>query len=630
MCGFIGCFTFDSSKRSVLDIDRVTRKHAFERIRYRGRDSDGIFEDTNVLLIHSRLAIHDVSSNGAQPFLIDSGRYALAFNGEIYNYPELKKILLATENIHFQGSSDTEVLAYWLAYAKTKTPEAALNGDWSFCFYDKLKRTILLSRDRYGSKPLYIKYNSDAVYFGSDPLSLLILSRETLAPNIDQIGDFLSYGSGFESLDTWFQGIFRLAPSSSILFNSSGSKQIYNYYHRTFGDTPIDYPTHCSEYLSLLSDSVRLRLSSDRGIALALSSGIDSSSIAYLASSSSNKLNTYTLSLENSNEIYKGIHKSSARFSDSSFLPQLTDSLNLDSYLVNLPNNHDVLLSYSDFVRTATCPHTSHTTLFLSSFYQAVSQTSKVILEGQGADELLAGYTIRHFFPLILTLLQRNSYRRIVDETIKHLSEFTLSSILQMGLRSQFFPLSSLIKSSLPHQNFVGGYSPLLRLAKATNQSRNDSKALTPMANELLSCHTTGLVNLLAYGDLLSMSSGVESRNPFIDHRLVDFISQFDASQFVSKGYGKYFHRICLAESGFPLPNLLWNRTKLGFPSPLSAYFGANSRAYHWLYDRLSSPFYDGLLSKKSLIAVLESGSISPNKIYRLVGILLWEDLFFK
>ena len=273
MCGFIGLYNKNFSNI------RYSGNHLKGLLRHRGPDYASMVKEDNLLLVHNRLSIIDLSEEANQPFVSADTGNILVFNGEIYNYKQLKK---KYKDIKWQTNSDTEVIIRLYDLLGTAFV-SELNGIFAFAIYDKKYRKILLYRDRFGVKPLYYKIENGNIYFSSEIKGILYFLKD-YGWNYKALYDYLEFGLMCHDEETFIDGIYSLSPGTFLEMNLSGG-QSSKYTYWDIGSADLSHKSEDEVYeetLFLLQDSVRLNLVSDVEIGVSLSSGLDSTLLFYL------------------------------------------------------------------------------------------------------------------------------------------------------------------------------------------------------------------------------------------------------------------------------------------------------------------------------------------------------------
>ncbi len=551
MCGISGFVTVGQPH----DVEELRDAHAL--LRHRGPDDegyvcrtadgmiplrgDGSAEEfgqlthvsevsrTDLFLGHYRLSIIDPTPGGHQPMSDETGRYHLVYNGEIFNYIELRATLEQSGHV-FQTDSDTEVvlraLIAWRGGAFTR-----FNGMWALAFWDDATRTLLLSRDRFGIKPLFYSVTQDTIYFASEVKALRrVLGRGTL--NASAATRYLERCLLNDQADTFWSDIQELRPAHSLCWQS-GSVTAQAYWSLVVRTDFSDEQDAADAFGALFEDSLRLRMRSDVSVGALLSGGLDSSLIV-------STLHKLGLMREGLFEVFSAVF-SEEEFSERRHVETLVDELGLMAHYVTpspdmLESDLDNLLHYHDQ------PFRSLAVYSQYLLYRTVAQESdvKVLLNGQGADELFAGYT-RHYAVLLGELLARGRFKGYWREA-------------RLFSNSRGVPLRVLLRQSLGHA----------RRALSTEE----------YLNAQLESEVTGsaLREYLAYEDRNSMSASVESRVPFLDYRIVELAFSMPSSlkirDFTSKRVERAYARGIVPASivnrsdkmGFVSPQELWQR----------------------------------------------------------------------
>ena len=276
MCGFAGFITSDIS---VLNRAHAEAERMALAIQHRGPDDAGVWADTKdgIALGFRRLSILDLSSAGHQPMLSKSGRFVMSFNGEIYNYLELKNTLLKEEYI-FNSNSDTEVLLVSYIHWGEKCIHK-FNGMWAFAIYDKSNDKLFCSRDRFGVKPFNYSFFKDTFIFSSEIKFIISYFPELNNPNYNVIANYCRTGVGAQLKETWFHNVYRLEPAHNLIIqnNEITLKKYWDYPKKT--NLEISFNDAIIEYKKIFDDAIKLRMRSDVPVGFTLSSGIDSSSL---------------------------------------------------------------------------------------------------------------------------------------------------------------------------------------------------------------------------------------------------------------------------------------------------------------------------------------------------------------
>jgi asparagine synthase (glutamine-hydrolysing) len=625
MCGIFGIYNITASE----PFREVVFKDSLLTMQHRGPDANSVKSFNNkAILGHVRLSIIDLNEESNQPFVLDD-RYWMVYNGEIYNYIELKEALVGA-GYHFRTSGDTEVLLrayqHWGEECVSR-----FNGMWSFAIYDCIENTLFCSRDRFGIKPFNYALIDDQFIFASEIKAILAYFPQLKNPNYNVIANYCRTGVGAQHRETWFENVFRLEPAHNLLISGSGivKKRYWDYPRHISQD--INFPDAVLKYREILADAVKLRMRSDVPIGFTLSSGLDSTSLVCLLKDQFNGNNhTYTAAFSGNNfdKSEKQNFKNDIEINEPSIVKRLAAELELDPTIIEINYNN-----YPDelekIIYSLESGHSSPAIFPLNQILEVARKDVTVIIEGQGADELMGGY-ISNVMPVyLIELISRLKFKRAYHElkaftkVYSPLTSFMLF-VRQYGsshLRKMYFQLSGI-------ESFFKGY---LKKYVEIKDFPNVPVGFRNILNKhLYKAHTGGLVNLLHYGDAISMAHTLESRLPYMDYRLVEFAFTLPSEYKVRLGLGKYIHRKAM-ENIVP-EYILQNPIKFGFESPLSHIFkeeGENSVKELLLSERCMSR---GLFSKDQLNKAFQehkSGRKNHSRIlYRILSVELWFRLF--
>lgn len=525
---------------------------------HRGPDAAGDFAEPGVAFAFRRLAILDLSPAGNQPMSDPSGRYRLMHNGEIYNYRELRAELEGKGH-RFHTGTDTEVI---LA-AYTEWGESCLrrfNGMWAFAIWDSETRSLFASRDRFGVKPFYYHRDGTRLLFASEPKALLAGGVNRIA-NPRVIRDYVQQGYLDHTAETFFEGIVRLAPAHSLTFDADGLR-LSRYWSLEPRDSPEGDAAEAVR--EMLFDAVRLRLRSDVPVGTCLSGGLDSSAIvrivdrllrteAHNARQVGDRQQTFTAFFEDRSVNERPFAE--AAIADTRTKPHWV-TFDADGLVGNVLS----------IVEAQDEPFGS--TSMIAQWYvmrEAKRAGLTVMLDGQGADEIFAGYH-GYFAPFFADLLAAGrfgalrqelmAYRRLHGASHAHLANLVVRRFMPERIR-WIARGRAQGGSSLVHPNLPGGYTP-------EPEDLSGSDRLTRMLRLLLT--TRGLPELLRYEDRNSMAHSLEARVPFLDYRLVELMFSLRAGALIERGMTKAVLRRALSDV---LPPLIRDRVdKLGFVTP--------------------------------------------------------------
>ena len=632
MCGINGIAL---SSRSRRRFDVATLRRMRDVLTHRGPDDAGIFVSAaNVGLGHRRLSIVDVAS-GQQPMTNEDGNLQITYNGEIYNHADFRAPLEARGHV-YQSHCDTETILHLYEEHGEKCVEH-LRGMFAFAIWDERKRELFIARDRLGVKPLYYAQTFDgSLYFASEIKSLLETGVIKPEINFQVLPDYLANHapSGEETL---FSGIKRLLPGHTLLWRD-GELQIKRYWdvsfqsHENESRSDSDY---IEEWRELFRESVRLRLMADVPLGMFLSGGIDSSAIAAVMSGMvAEPIKTFSVAFaeREANELEY------ARLVARAFK---TD-------------HHEVVVSPEDFF--AALPklvwhedepiaHPSSVALYFVS--ELAARHVKVVLTGEGSDELLAGYG--RYRKTILNLKLGAHYQKLptaIRQTIsRQVAALPLASRLRQKLQRTFLTVAPDFES-IYFDNFAvfprfmqrdlltvnaserigaGNLDPYAIVGNLLEQSDADS-----LLNSLLYADTkTYLHELLMKQDQMSMAASIESRVPFLDHKLVEFSAKLPEHLKLRGATTKYILRESM--KGL-LPEAILSRPKMGFPVPVGAWFrGAHASLIdeYVLGERASSrDIFDPAFVRSLVQRHQTGGEDHSERLWALVNFEIWQRQF--
>lgn len=615
VCGIAGLITTGSVNSARLAA--MTRA-----IAHRGPDGEGLFVagscdraasgaqpqtvplggDISVGFGHRRLAIVDTSSAGHQP-MCRRERYWITFNGEIYNYLELRAELVAA-GYHFHTATDTEVIlaAYerWGVECLNR-----FNGMWAFAILDLRERTLFLARDRLGVKPLYIMRSAGSFYFASE-IKAFHKSGLRLTPNEKLLGSFIVQGHDLFTNDTAFAEVVSL-PRATYLHTPlaellSGNPQPKTYWvlEATAADERFTQEAarrYSDRYLELLTDAVRLRLRADVPVGSALSGGLDSSSIVSLVNEQLGQLGSKQLQRTFSS-VYRG--PEGRGIDESGYIRMLTSALRVDGKEVN-PNGDEVRDQYSSIVYALDEPADSSCISGWFTF-KLVSQSGVVVtLDGQGADEQLAGYLFYFTYWL-------SNSRDVVRNTLQALRN---PQNLRFAAAGAAFNLL--------------GRAGLRSMARELLRRKGKRHDVYQALNLRLRDDTLSILpRLLHFADRSSMAHAIESRMPFLDYRLMEFCASIPASYKLHDGWTKYIARAAM--QGRLPDSVTWRKNKQGWPSPDRYWFSGELRDWACaIIDR--SEMLRSLGFSGRAESLLEARTMQP--FIRHLNVALWHELFF-
>jgi len=506
--------------------------------------------DIKLALGFRRLSILDLSPTGHQPMSYMNGRYWIVFNGEIYNYLEIKEELHKNE-YNFKSNTDTEVILAAYDYFGADCLNK-FNGMWAFCIYDSVKREIFISRDRFGIKPLYYYEDENLLLFCSEIKQLIAFRELKIIPNITKVlNDFQRDTIEYTS-ETAFTNVHRFPKAHYLKIKIDQFKNIENHFNLFYdlpkGDENVnnrfsdnEAQRYSEEYYNLLEDAVKLRLRSDVEVGTCFSGGLDSSSVVHMVNNLLKKENkvskqkTFSLVFSTKDTKY---------CDESIFIDEMTESYSLNSYKIE-PTLEDVIQEYESMIYAMDTPQHSTLMSYMFTYKLVKSHGVTVTLDGQGADELQAGYLY-----YLINYFSNAKLRNVASAYSDFIKTQGSSKFIHLGLTFKvidFLHLKSTISQVLRKKGITN--DPWLRLNKKLNEDFNYN-----------------LQTLFHYGDRGAMWNSVENRFPMMDYRLVEFWMRMPECYKVNNGYTKYVARLALNNR---LPDsVVWRRDKKGWEMP--------------------------------------------------------------
>lgn len=608
MCGIAGIWQRDGAPLAHNVLGRMAGT-----LRHRGPDGTGEWRDGCVGFAHTRLAIVDVSQDSAQPMRRLDSSLVLVYNGEIHNYKELRSQLHA-EGGRVQSDGDTEVV---LA-AFEHWGEAAFerfNGMWALAIWDGPSRRLLLSRDRFGIKPLYYSVHGDRIAFASEPKAILAAFPEERCFDGSEVHAFLIGGSPDVGDHSFFRNIRAIAPAATVTLDADGGVRSTSYWNFSPGTINTQNDQHEEQFRDLLKDAVRLRMRSDVPVGAALSGGLDSSAVVRLAVSSGVTLDCFSLR-------YPG-----KPYDESAYAAAVADTANYRMHWIE-PDPGDIIALTRDIVWHHDAPVPIRARLPQWAVMREASRHVKVILEGHGSDELLAGYP--HFdLPFFLDRLRTLRWRSPAS-LFAFRRELARLAELRGGRQGFITAMcAKRIKRHLParpwtqfeSRQFSSQFGRLDPLRHRAPWASPDVPR--PFASHLnnalwLEFRYGGMPEALHAADAASMAFSIESRAPFLDHRLVEFCFSLPFDEKIRDGWTKSILRRALVDD---LPQSVLQRTrKLGFPAPFGDWLSSDA-SYTGIRDVLLSQasLSRGILSPAALKRWLPPGAFGQRYVRRYV-----------
>lgn len=605
MCGILGVKNLSPLKRS----DVISRM--LEKIRHRGPDANGFFSHENIYFGHTRLAIHDLTQTGSQPMTSYDGEWVIVFNGEIYNHQEIKNVLLKENPISFKGNSDTEILINAIAtFGIKKTLELSV-GMFAFAAYKVSERKLYLVRDRFGEKPLYYGQQNGIFAFSSELKALkpLVENGWKFDINRDVLATYMRLGY-VPTPYSIYANIKKLEAASYLEIDDAGSQSLYRYWNdepKLFsGKFSGEYESATSVLEHKLQESVRLQMHADVPVGAFLSGGIDSSIIVSLMQTqSSKKINTFSI----------GFHEK-----------ELNEAIYAKKVASHLGTNHtelyatekDALSLIPDLSEIYDEPFSDSSQIPTCLVSKLTRSSVKVALSGDGGDELFGGYNRYIFAEKVKKNILDRKFRKFfishlpgviltqnysVSKRVTTISEklMKLKNIVS-NAENSYFGLYSALVSQIHQSGIVLGGA---EIPATFSFPEHDLKFYSYQEWMMYTDSKTYMMDdILTKVDRAAMSVSLETRVPFLDHRIYEFAWSLPIDYKINNNVGKRILKDILYRY---IPKDIVDRPKMGFAIPLA----------RWLRNELK-PWAEELLNPKK---IKEQGYLDANLVKKY-----WEE----
>lgn len=611
MCGFVGKLLKD--KVTNLDINEV--KRMTEVMEHRGPDQTKIYSDNNICLGFNRLSIVSLDE-GNQPFVYKNDNYVLVFNGEIYNYEEVKEEL-KKQDIEFETNTEAEVmLAAYIQYGKEFVGK--LRGMFAFVIWDKSTAEIICGRDYFGIKPFYYYENSKGFYFASEMKSIYETIEFNMSLNDEGMHDYLTFQYVPEP-KTIFKEVNILEPGHLLIRDIFGNVKRIKYWEPIFKNVNISKDNKLKKVREVLEESVEYHMKSDVPVASFLSGGVDSTIVTALASKINPKLETYTVGF------------------DINGYSEIEKAKNTAEYLG--VNNIHKFVTVEEFMRAVPkviwhldSPVADPSTIPIYFICKEAAKRYKVILSGEGSDELFGGYTIYHEplslkgFDIMPDVIKREIKRfaERLPEGVRGRS-FLIRGCTDIESRyvgnAKIFTNEEKVKYLLNH---VENYKHE-NVTKSIYESAQKYDDVTKM--QYVDINTWLRGDILVKSDRLSMAHSVELRVPFLDKEVFKVASELGLKD---KLRGKET-KVLLREAFKNLiPKDAAKRTKLGYPVPIRVWL--KDELYDWAKNIIEGSGTDEIINIKNTLVLLEEHrrGIKDNsrKIWTVLTFNIWYEQY--
>ena len=600
MCGIAGII----DRKNSLSAESLLKsiKNMTDAAPHRGPDGEGFYQDGGLALGHRRLAVIDLSRDGIQPMSWHD-KYVITFNGEIYNYIEIRDIL-QQQGYVFHTKTDTEVILasydYWREDCVLQ-----FNGMWALAIHNRQTNQVFCSRDRFGVKPFYYVPDNDRFIFGSEVKQLLTQMLAVQA-NAEVIVNYLVLNLLDYDEHTFFKNIYKLKGGHNLIYNlNDHTFSIKQYYSIAFREevSLLNEQDAIDCFTQAFGRSIQYRLRSDVKVGTCLSGGLDSSAIAAVAS----EQHSHVSSLP-----FCSITASSTQpeFDEYHYAQAVSSHLALYAY-VTKPDKDDFLQSLTTVIRTQEYPF-ANPSVFMQYFVMKKAKEAgiTVLLDGQGADETLLGY--RRYIPIVivkaglLKFLYRskkigNKYAISLIEVLKNYFYYT-SPKLRFWRQTRKFGLNNVYQKALRYDLF-----------KAYADHYNQ-----PFDLQKLEIMAMQLPHLLRLEDKNSMAHSIETRLPFMDWELLEISLSINQDFKLNQGWSKWILRKSVEKM---LPSsIVWRKNKIGFNAPLKDWMDGD-------FVKIMQADISSSLIIKELLKNIPA-DLDQNQMWRLYNLAKWEKIF--
>ncbi len=596
MCGIFAIF----AKKTRLSPNLV--EICTNLATHRGPDDGDFYQDGQIGLGHRRLSVIDLSINARQPMVDETGQFCLVYNGEIYNYRELKA-KLPNPPQKFQSQSDSEILLLMLKNQGINALNQ-MNGMWAFALWQKNNGEFLFARDRWGVKPLYYLNNDEYFALASEIKQLYpLISQKSL--HQDLVLDFLQTGITNHNNQSFYREINQIPASHYGVFNiNSQILQIKPYYQPKIAPFLGDKHDAIAQCQNLMQDAVALRLHADVDMAACVSGGVDSSTIMACLPKNQGTMATYSVLSANMAQ------------NEEKYAKIINEKFHCHAHYLT-PTPQDFMDNWLDLVRTQEEPFGGASVMMQYLLMQAAQKNgNKILLDGQGADEIFLGYE-RYFALMINQYIRRGQWRKLAKflyDTQKNNANLPLGRLAQYYLagNSDYWRIFA-HKMQMPY---------LMRHELPAEVKKFQSCVQQPTLQSLCEIHHTNLPMLLRFADKNSARFGIETRNPFCDYRVVEFGLNLPLEYKIRHGWNKWILRRSFDNI---LPHeISYRKDKLGFVAPSQLWITHLEPEVISLIAK--SQLLINICNTKKLVANFEKISLIGK--WRIASLVFWEREF--
>ncbi|QHM19517.1 Asparagine synthetase (glutamine-hydrolyzing) 1 [Bacillus subtilis] len=611
MCGFVGVFNKHPLAQTADQEELI--KQMNQMIVHRGPDSDGYFHDEHVGFGFRRLSIIDVE-NGGQPLSYEDETYWIIFNGEIYNYIELREELEA-KGYTFNTDSDTEVL---LATYRHYKEEAAskLRGMFAFLIWNKNDHVLYGARDPFGIKPLYYTTINDQVYFASERKSLMVAQND-IEIDKEALQQYMSFQFVPEP-STLDAHVKKVEPGSQFTIRPDGDITFKTYFKANFKPVQTEEDKLVKEVRDAIYDSVNVHMRSDVPVGSFLSGGIDSSFIVSVAKEFHPSLKTFSVGFEQQGFSEVDVAKETAA---ALGIENISKVISPEEYMNELPK---IVWHFDD-------PLADPAAIPLYFVAKEAKKHVTVALSGEGADELFGGYNI-YREPLSLKPFERipSGLKKMLLHVAAVMPEgMRGKSLLERGctpLQDRYIGNAKIFEESVKKQ-LLKHYNPNLSYRDVTKTYFTESSSYSDINKmQYVDIHTWMRGDILLKADKMTMANSLELRVPFLDKVVFNVASKIPDELKTKNGTTKYLLR--KAAEGI-VPEHVLNRKKLGFPVPIRHWL--KNEMNEWVRNIIQESQTDAYIHKDYVLQLLEDHCAdkadNSRKIWTVLIFMIWHSI---
>ncbi|WP_264648135.1 asparagine synthase (glutamine-hydrolyzing) [Bacillus thuringiensis] len=614
MCGYVGCL-YNTAKR-YSETEKIQFENMTNLLYHRGPDDQGYFRDEHVQFGFRRLSIIDLDA-GHQPLAYDNERYILMFNGEIYNYIELREMLIK-QGACFSTQSDTEVIVALYAQVKEECVNY-LRGMYTFVIWDRQEKKLFGARDHFGIKPLYIAQQNDITFFASEKKSILHVMQDK-GVNPTALQHYFTYQYGPEP-ETLTNDINKIEPGHYFIKEIGKEIEVYRYWKPYFNASDNKKEEHIRAIRDVLYDSVKVHMRSDVPVGAFLSGGIDSSIIASIAKEINPNLLTFSVGFE-----HRG-------FSEIDVAKETAEKLGVKNYSV-LVTPQEFMNEFPKIMWHMDDPLADPAAVPLYFVAKEARKHVTVVLSGEGSDELFGGYNI-YREPNSLKMF---SYIPTSGRTVLK----ALSGALKEGFKGKSF----LERGCTPIEERYYGNAKIFReeekikLIKSYNESVNYKDVTKALYNEIkdyddvskmqyIDMYTWLRGDILLKADKMSTAHSLELRVPFLDKEVFDVASKIPTELKIANRTTKAILREAVRGIA---PDHVLDRKKLGFPVPIRHWL--KDEMYDWALNIIKESKTEHLIDKKYVLNLLEAHRTDKGdhsrKIWTVLTFMVWHQIYIE